>query len=39
MDKNSEAIVCEPPVAGDEPDTLLGALERERGYAAWKDPE
>jgi hypothetical protein len=33
---DSDAILREPPVAGDELDTLLGALERERGYAAWK---
>jgi len=26
----------EPPVAGTEIDTLLGALERQRGYLAWK---
>lgn len=36
MDKDSDAILREPPVAGDERDTLLGALERERGYVAWK---
>ncbi len=33
----------EPPVAGNEIDTLLGALERQRSYLAWKcgdlDPE
>lgn len=33
---NSEAILREPPVAGSETDTLLGALERQRGYIAWK---
>jgi hypothetical protein len=31
-----EAIVREPPVAGTETDTLLGTLERLRGYIAWK---
>jgi hypothetical protein len=29
-------ILHEPPVAGNEVDTLLGALERQRGYVAWK---
>ncbi|GAA1866427.1 DinB family protein [Asanoa iriomotensis] len=28
--------VTEPPAAGNEVDTLLGALERQRGYIAWK---
>jgi hypothetical protein len=36
MDSESEAILREPPIAGNEPDTLLGALERQRGYVAWK---
>jgi uncharacterized damage-inducible protein DinB len=36
MDTNSDAILREPPVAGNEIDTLLGALERQRGYVAWK---
>jgi hypothetical protein len=36
MDRDNDAILREPPVAGDELDTLLGALERERGYVAWK---
>jgi hypothetical protein len=36
MGKDSDAILRQPPVAGDELDTLLGALERERGYVAWK---
>ncbi|HEY7011220.1 MAG TPA: DUF664 domain-containing protein [Streptosporangiaceae bacterium] len=36
MDTNSDAILREPPVAGSETDTLLGALERQRGYLAWK---
>jgi uncharacterized damage-inducible protein DinB len=29
-------ILKEPPVAGNEVDTLLGGLERQRGYVAWK---
>jgi uncharacterized damage-inducible protein DinB len=36
MDTNSDAILREPPVAGNEIDTLLGALERQRRYVAWK---
>lgn len=36
MDSDSNVILREPPVAGDELDTLLGALERQRGYLAWK---
>jgi hypothetical protein len=36
MDIHSEAILREPPVAGTEVDTLLGALERQRGYLEWK---
>ena len=32
----SQAILSEPPVAGSEADTLLGTLERLRGYIAWK---
>src|SRR5262249_54026254 len=36
MDTNSDAILREPPVAGTEIDTLLGALERHRRYLAWK---
>jgi hypothetical protein len=36
MDSDSEAILREPPAAGNELDTLLGALERQRGYLAWK---
>jgi hypothetical protein len=36
MDSDSDAILHEPPVAGDELDTLLGALERQRRYVAWK---
>jgi len=30
MDSDSGAIGCEPPAAGNELDTLLGALERQR---------
>jgi uncharacterized damage-inducible protein DinB len=36
MNIHSEALLREPPVAGTEVDTLLGALERQRGYLAWK---
>ena len=36
MDSDSDAIPREPPAAGNELDTLLGALERQRGYVAWK---
>jgi hypothetical protein len=36
MDTDSIAILQEPPVAGNEVDTLLGALERQRRYIAWK---
>ena len=36
MDRNNDAILREPPVAGSETDTLLGTLERLRGYIAWK---
>jgi Protein of unknown function (DUF664) len=36
MDSDSDATLHEPPVAGDELSTLLGALERQRGYVAWK---
>jgi hypothetical protein len=35
-DIEKEAIPAEPPVAGNEVDTLLGELERVRGYIAWK---
>jgi hypothetical protein len=31
-----ELILSEPPIAGSEADTLLGELERLRGYVAWK---
>jgi len=33
---DSDAILREPPPAGSELNTLLGALERQRGYVAWK---
>ncbi len=36
MDKDGSVILQEPPVAGSEADTLLGALERQRRYLAWK---
>ncbi len=36
MDSDSDAILREPPVAGSEAETLLGALERQRRYLAWK---
>ena len=36
MDSDSDAILREPPVAGNERDTLLGALDRQRRYVAWK---
>jgi uncharacterized protein DUF664 len=36
MNGESSAIVRQPPVAGSEVDTLLGALQRQRGYVAWK---
>jgi hypothetical protein len=36
MNIHGEPLLREPPVAGTEVDTLLGALERQRGYLAWK---
>ena len=33
---DSDAILRKPPPAGSELNTLLGALERQRGYVAWK---
>jgi hypothetical protein len=36
MNDKSDVILQEPPVAGNEADTLLGALERQRRYLAWK---
>jgi hypothetical protein len=36
MSSDSDAILREPPVAGNEVDTLLGSLERQRRTFAWK---
>lgn len=36
METNNGAILREPPPAGTELETLQGALERQRGYVAWK---
>jgi len=36
MDSDNDPILTEPPVAGNEIETLLGALERQRRYVAWK---
>lgn len=36
MTESTEQGPAEPPVAGNETDTLLGALERQRSYLAWK---
>ncbi|MDQ3733238.1 MAG: DinB family protein [Actinomycetota bacterium] len=36
MAEASEAVVPEPPWAGSEVETLLGSLERQRAYLAWK---
>jgi Protein of unknown function (DUF664) len=36
MDSDSDVILTSPPVAGSELDTLVGALERQRRYLAWK---
>ena len=36
MTDSSEEILREPPVAGNETDTLLGSLERQRAIFAWK---
>jgi uncharacterized protein DUF664 len=36
MDSDKDAVLREPPVAGNELDTLTGSLERLRGYVAWK---
>src|SRR5215813_12244316 len=36
MDSENAATLPEPPVGGNELDTLLGALERQRRYVAWK---
>jgi uncharacterized damage-inducible protein DinB len=35
-ENSSEQILWEPPVAGDEADTLVGSLERQRRTLAWK---
>jgi hypothetical protein len=36
MSDSSEESLREPPVAGNETDTLLGSLERQRAIFAWK---
>ena len=36
MDSESTVILQEPPIAGNEVDTLLGTLERLRRYVQWK---
>jgi len=36
MTDDKGAVLREPPVAGNEVDTLVGALERQRRYIAWK---
>jgi Protein of unknown function (DUF664) len=36
MDDETDVILQEPPIAGNEADTMLGALERQRRYVAWK---
>ncbi|MYS89352.1 MULTISPECIES: DinB family protein [Streptomyces] len=36
MTQDVEAVPFEPPVAGDESDTLVGSLERQRRTFAWK---
>jgi hypothetical protein len=36
MTSDSGAILQEPPIAGNELDTMLGTLERLRRYLAWK---
>jgi len=36
MTDNNEGIIREPPVAGNEADTLIGSLERQRRILAWK---
>jgi hypothetical protein len=35
-DTDVSGSTCEPPMAGSEVETLLGALERQRVYLAWK---
>src|SRR3954451_4076430 len=36
MDDENRGLPREPPVNGNETDTLIGALERQRGYVEWK---
>ena len=36
LDSNEQNLPKEPPVASNEIETLLGALERQRSYLAWK---
>jgi hypothetical protein len=36
MIDNNESVLREPPVAGDEIDTLVGSLERQRRIFGWK---
>lgn len=36
MSENNEPLLEEPPVAGNEIDTLVGSLERQRRTLAWK---
>ncbi|WP_406442879.1 DinB family protein [Streptomyces sp. NBC_01613] len=36
MSEDTEPVLLEPPVAGDETDTLIGSLERQRRTFAWK---
>ncbi|MET9472279.1 DinB family protein [Streptomyces sp. NPDC002917] len=36
MTENTEVVLREPPLAGDELDTLLGSLERQRRTFEWK---
>lgn len=36
MTDNHEGILREPPVAGNEADTLIGSLERQRRTLVWK---
>ena len=36
MDADDDAIMREPPVAGNEVDTLVGSLERQRRTFSWK---
>jgi hypothetical protein len=36
MTRDGEEVLFEPPVAGDETDTLVGSLERQRRTFAWK---